>query len=199
MAMSALPPIYPDRTRRDWTVEALRALPDDGQRYEVVDGELLVSPSPSLVHQDAVGELFVLLRSHARVHGMHCVVAPAEIVYSATRAVQPDILVFPLVNGERPGRLEDVRHLVLAVEVISPSSIRADRYIKRRLYQEEGVEEYWIVEPSMRVVERWRPADEEPEVVAQSLEWRTRQAVEPLVIDLAAYFRRVHGEDGGAG
>ncbi len=92
-----------------------------------------------------------------------------------------------------------MRHLVLAVEVISPSSIRADRYIKRRLYQEEGVEEYWIVEPSMRVVERWRPADEEPEVVAQSLEWRTRQAGEPLVVDLAAYFRRVHGEDGGAG
>ena len=195
MVMPAFPPILPDRTRRDWTVEALRALPDDHHRYEVVDGELLVSQSPSLVHQDAVGELFVLLHAHARRHGLHCVVAPAEIVYSATRAVQPDVLVFPLFNGQRPERLEDVRHLVLAVEVVSPSSIRADRYTKRRLYQDEGVEEYWVVEPSMRVVERWRPTDEEPEVVVDSLVWGPCQEVEPLVIDLSAYFRRVHGED----
>ncbi|MBK6845137.1 MAG: Uma2 family endonuclease [Gemmatimonadetes bacterium] len=197
--MSALPPIYPDRTRRDWTVEALRALPDDGQRYEVVDGELLVSPSPSLVHQDAVGELFVLLRSHARRNDLHCIIAPAEVRFSPNRVVQPDVFVVPFIGGRKPARLDDVHRLILAVEVLSPSSARADRHSKRHLYQSQSVPEYWIVDPANRFVERWRPGDDAPEVLLDSLTWTPREGGEPLVIDLAAYLRRVHGEDGGAG
>lgn len=195
MAMPAPPPLAPDTSRHDWTVEQLAALPDDGNRYEVVDGELLVSPSPSLLHQMAVGELLVLLREHARRHDLLCLVAPADITFSPRRLVQPDVLVAPFVNGRQPSRLEQIRHLALAVEVLSPATARADRYVKRRLYQGEGVDEYWIVEPEARLVERWRPGDDEPDVLVESLAWTARQGGEPLVIDLGAYFRRVHGEE----
>ena len=199
MAMPALPPLLPDRSRRDWTVDELRALPDDGNRYEVVDGELLVTPAPSWLHQDAVGELFLLLAPYARRNDLHCILAPAEVRFSPNRVVQPDVFVVPFIGGRKPARLDDVHRLILAVEVLSPSSARADRHSKRHLYQSQGVPEYWIVDPANRFVERWRPGDDAPEVLLDSLTWTPREGGEPLVIDLAAYFRRVHGEDGGAG
>ena len=199
MAMSVLPPLHPDRTRRDWTADDLRALPDDGNRYEIVDGELLVTPAPSLVHQDAAGELFLLLAPYARRNDLHCILAPAEVRFSPNRVVQPDVFVVPFIGGRKPARLDDVHRLILAVEVLSPSSARADHHSKRHLYQSQSVPEYWIVDPANRFVERWRPGDDAPEVLLDSLTWTPREGGEPLVIDLAAYFRRVHGEDGGAG
>jgi Uma2 family endonuclease len=195
MVMPAPAPIFPDQTRRNWIVEELHALPDDGNRYEIVDGELLVTPAPSLLHQYTIVELLPLLLVYARAHDMKCVVSPADVIFSQRRAVQPDLFVLPLVDGRQPVRFTDVGRLHLAVEVISPSSVRADRYVKRRLYQSEAVDEYWIVEPETRCVERWRPSDEEPEVLVESLVWTPREGVEPLVIDLAAMFRRVHGEE----
>ena len=199
MGMPASTPILPDRSRHDWTVEQLHALPDDGNRYEVVDGELLVTPAPSWLHQGAVGELYVLLREYARQHGLHCVMAPADVAFSRTDVVEPDVFVTPRrIDGALPRDFDDVRHLVLAVEVLSPSSIRADRHVKRRLYQRERVDEYWVVDASHRVVERWRPETEVPDVLAESLAWAPAAGAEPLVIDLAAYFRRVHGEEQSA-
>lgn len=194
MAMPVPLPLMPDTSRRDWTVAERNALPDDGNRYEVVDGELLVSPSPSLLHQIAVAELFAALREYVRAHEMVCVMAPADVTFSPRRVVQPDLLVAPFVQGRQPSRLEEIRRLVLAAEVLSPTTARADRYVKRRLYQSEGVREYWIVDTESRFVERWHPGDDAPEVVTESLAWSAGEEAEPLVIDLAAYFRRVHGE-----
>ncbi len=194
MAMPALPRLLPDRTRRDWTADQLAALPDDGHRYEVVDGELLVTPSPSLAHQDAVGELFLLLAPYARRHDLHCIIAPADVRFGPHRAVQPDVFVVPLVDGRKVARLEDLRRLVLAVEVSSPSTARADRYTKRHLYQSEGVSEYWVIDLDARFVERWRPGDDMPELLVETLAWSPHEGVEPLVIDLAAFFARVHGD-----
>ena len=80
MVMPAPAPILPDQTRRDWTVEELHALPDDGNRYEVVDGELLVTPAPSLVHQRTVLELAVLLRAFLSADALECIIAPANVL-----------------------------------------------------------------------------------------------------------------------
>ena len=194
MAMSVLPPLLPDRTRRDWTVDELRALPDDGNRYEVVDGELLVTPAPTFRHQPAVLRLAQLVAPYCDRLGIECVVAPADVTFSPRTVVEPDLFVIPLIDGKPASRFEDVGRLVLAVEILSPASARADRYVKRRLYQSEGVPEYWIVDTSDRFVERWRPEDESPEIVTESLAWLPREDAEQLVIDLPAYFRRVHGE-----
>ncbi|MCC6930759.1 MAG: Uma2 family endonuclease [Gemmatimonadaceae bacterium] len=184
-----------DPSRHDWTVEERNALPADGKRYEVIDGELLVTPAPALMHQRAALELGVLLKPYAAQHDSECVIAPADVTFSPRRVVEPDLFVLPLLHGKLAQRFEDVGRLVLVVEVLSPSSVRVDRYVKRRLYQSERVAEYWIVEPEARLVERWRPDDEEPEVVVDTLSWAPRGSADPLVIDLPSYFRRVHGEE----
>ena len=194
MAMPASPPLLPDRSRRDWTVDEVRALPDDGNRYEVIDGDLLVTPAPSWLHQQAAMEFLFLVRPYAHRCALDCYIAPAEVAFSPRRSVEPDLFVVPRMDGRRATHFEEVQRLVLAVEVISPSSARADRYRKRHLYQSEDVPEYWIVDPDARFVERWRPGDDAPEIVVESLAWTPQEDVEPLVIDLAALFRRVHGE-----
>lgn len=74
------------------------------------------------------------------------------------------------------------------MEVLSPSTAHADRTRKRVTYQREGVPEYWIVDPYSRIVERWRPEDERPDVLADRLTWTPRGGIAPLVIDLAALF-----------
>lgn len=74
--------------------------------------------------------------------------------------------------------------------MLSPSTARYDREVKRRLYQREGVPEYWIVDLDARSIERWRPSDEAPEVFRETLVWHPRGAGEPLAIDLLALFAR---------
>jgi Uma2 family endonuclease len=175
-----------------WTIEDLAAMPDDGQRYEVIDGELFVTPSPSLRHQRAIGALYLLLAPYVRKHAIgEPVMAPADVTFSRRRGVQPDLFVAPLVNGRRPKELTDIRELVLAVEVVSPSSARADRVVKRAMYRDQGVGEYWVVDLDARVIEVSTPATDGVEVLADSLEWRPRNAPAPLVIDLKRYFDEV--------
>lgn len=194
MVMPALPPLAPDRLRRDWSVDELCALPDDGNRYEVVDGELLVTPAPSWMHQEAIGLLYQRLAPYADATGLRCIIAPAQVAFSARRSVEPDLFVVPRLDGRPATSFADVGRLLLAVEVVSPSSARADRYVKRRLYQSEAVAEYWVIDAEHRFVERWRPGDDEPEVVTEALRWAPREGAEALVIALPPYFMRVHGE-----
>jgi len=78
--------------------------------------------------------------------------------------------------------------------VISPSSARGDRVDKRESYQRNGVPEYWIVDTAARVVERWHPADDRPEIVSDQIIWTPAGAAEPFVLDLVAYFAEVFGE-----
>ena len=107
--------------------------------------------------------------------------------------VGPDLFVVPLVNGASPRAWEEVGRLLLAVEVLSPSTIRADRVRKRDLYQGKNVPEYWNIDVGERRVERWRPIDVAPETLTSNLEWRPDRFTEPLVLDLPAYFSRVIG------
>ena len=182
----------PAAAPRIWTVAEVLELPDDGNRYEVVGGELLVSPSPRFDHQEAVMQLWSLLTPYLREHLVgHAAVSPADIEFSPIDLVQPDVFVVPLVNGKRPRNWSDVTALVLAAEVLSPSSARADRVLKRALYRRQRVSEYWVVDTNARVVERWRPDDERPEIVEGMLTWQPVGAAMSLAIDLPAYFAQV--------
>ena len=178
-----------------WTAEMVRALPEDGNRYEVVDGELLVTPAPRLLHQRAI---FTLVRAvYPYVEGLglgELLFSPADIEFDPHSLVQPDIFVAPFVESRRPRAWTEIKDLVLAVEILSPSTARADRQVKRRKYQRQGVPEYWIVDLDARLVERWRPGDERPEILSQTLLWRPDPASAPLQIDLPAYFADVLDE-----
>lgn len=137
--MTALP-----RVVGEWTVEDLDRLPDDGLQYELLDGVLLVTPSPTLSHQRALSRLLLLL-TQACPPGFEVFVAPLDWRPDHLTSLQPDLLVV---------RNEDVRGgdigaaMVLAVEVLSPSTSRKDRTLKRSRYEEAGVGSYWIVDPA---------------------------------------------------
>ena len=79
--------------------------------------------------------------------------APADVEFEPESMVQPDLFVLPLVDGRKPHSVKEAGRLLLVVEVLSPSTARLDRHLKRRLYQRYGVEEYWIVDLDARVVE----------------------------------------------
>jgi Uma2 family endonuclease len=181
------------QTADRWTADMVRALPDDGKRYEVVDGELLVTPAPSAPHQRAVGGIHGRLWTYLRGKAWGEVMSsPADISFSEDRLVQPDVFVAPLASGGRKARhWSEIRGLLLAVEVLSPSAARADRQVKRRLYQEERVGEYWIIDLDARVVERWRPGEDRPEIVADTLTWRPDPTATPFELDLPAFFDEI--------
>lgn len=177
----------PDTAKR-WTAQMVRDLPEDGNRYEVVLGQLLVTPSPGGPHQLVLGRLYAWIRAYLEPLGLADTVlfSPADISWDEDTLVQPDLFVFPL--GEWSGEWSTIKTLRLAVEVLSPSSRRADRFLKRRLYQERSVETYWVVDIESRSVEVWRPADERPEIVTDRLTWRVLPAAPQLVISLAELF-----------
>lgn len=184
MAMPVLVPRY--------TAREIRRFPDDRLRYEVIRGELFVTPAPGLRHQRTVLELAALFRDYLERNPLgEVLVAPFEVELTEDSAVQPDVLV---ILADQANRLTSQRLMgppSLAVEVISYTSKRTDRLQKRRLYQEEGVAEYWIVDPEERRVERWTPADEQPAVLTERLVWHAAATAPALQIDLVALFKRV--------
>ena len=178
----------------EWTVEMVRALPDDGNRYEVIDGELFVTPAPTRMHQRAVRELVLLIEPYVREHALgETIFAPADVVvFGPRKFVQPDLFVLPFID-DAPVTWADVGRLLLAVEVVSPSTSRTDRRPKRLLYQDKGVPEYWIVDTDQRVVERWRVTDQFSEALTDSVSWQPNPWTPALTIDLPSFFDRVDG------
>ena len=180
--------------KREWTADDLQELPDDGNRYEVIDGELFVSPAPSLKHQEAVYQLHWRLAHYLeRQRVGHAFSAPADVIFSPRRAVQPDVFVLPLVNGRRPEAFREVQRLLVAAEVLSPSTARTDRVDKRALFRDERVDQYWIVDLDARTFERSTPDEPRPEILAERLVWFPDGATEPFDVDLIAYFTQVLG------
>ena len=167
-------------------------MPDDGQRYEVIDGELFVTPSPSADHQHALSLLFRLIADYVdRERIGHAFFSPSDITFSPRRAVQPDLFVVPLVNGRRPRFFSDMKQLMLAVEVLSPSTAHLDRVKKRKLYREEAVSEFWIVDTDARTFERSTPKDLNVEVLDIAVNWWPQAASALFVLDVPAYFANV--------
>ena len=175
-----------------WTAERVRALPDDGKRYEVIDGELFVTPAPSWEHQRGALAMAHRIRSYLADNPIgDLYIAPADIEFRYDRMVEPDLFVVPMVDGRRPRTWDDVRRLLLAVEILSPSTARSDRLVKRTLFQREHVPEYWIVDVAARLIERWGPDDTRPEIIVGELMWQPDRAASPLTIDLDSYFKEV--------
>ncbi len=139
----------------EWTAERVRALPDDGKRYEVLDGELFVSPMPSALHQRTVARLWALIDEYCGRYGIgEAMMSPADIAFSNHRLLQPDVFVVPLNEGRLIRSWEEIRSLLVAAEIISPSTAQVDRGEKRHIYQDERVPEYWIVDLDARIIER---------------------------------------------
>ena len=185
--------MYMPHAARHWTADDVRALPDDGNRYEVVDGELLVTPAPTWPHQRAVLALVRELDAYVRrLRIGEVLISPADVALGQSM-VQPDVFVTAHDASAPPGSWEQLAPLRLAIEILSPGTARHDRLTKRRLYQRHGVPEYWIIDIDARAIERWRPGDERPEWLGERIAWQPEGATEPLVIDLEPLFREITG------
>jgi Uma2 family endonuclease len=177
-----LKPVY-------WTADMARALPEDGNRYEVVYGELLATPSPRMLHQLIVGQLHYALKSYLQGHPVGVVLmAPADISWAPDVLVQPDVFVAPL-EQVRAREWTAVRDLLLVAEVLSPSTPRQDRFIKRRRYQEAGVPLYWIVDGDERQIEVWTRTDLFPRIERHRLGWQPEGVAEPFTLSVEELFR----------
>lgn len=173
----------------EWTAEMVRAIPDDLNQYQVVDGELFVTPAPAWRHGDILTELHLLFAAYLKKHPVgHVKLAPQDVELDSRTLVQPDMFVVPLVEGRKPRTWKEAGQILLAIEVLSPSTARLDRSVKRQRYQRQRVPEYWIIDMDARLVERWRPDDDRPEIISALIRWSAGGRSEELVIDLPVLF-----------
>lgn len=162
-------------TRRD-----LDVMPDDGHRYELLDGVLVVSPAPRFRHQDAVGALFKALDAAANGR-LKVLFAPFDVLLSEDTVIQPDLLVAPreaFTERDLPGPP------LLAVEVLSPSTRGIDLLLKKERLQRAGCPHYWVVDPDEPSITAWTLVDGAYVEVARASGDVTFEVTDPLAVRL---------------
>jgi Uma2 family endonuclease len=164
-----------------YTVDQVRSFPEDGQRYELLDGFLLVTPAPANLHQTVTLNLAVCLHQALVPSRRARVVSCGELEIGNQTLLDPDILVYP-VSYEPRTPWKQIRDWWLAVEVLSPSTRVYDRDFKRRAYLDLGVEEVWLVDPETAAVDVWNDEGHR-RISGGSLEWRPK-ALRPERIEI---------------
>src|SRR5438552_4960261 len=137
-----------------WTYAKYAAIPDDGNRYEVVDGVLYMTPAPNLGHQGSVAHFTTQLVMHVEFTGIGRVFpAPCDVELGPRIVVQPDVVVVLNANASimTPSRIIGAPDLV--IEIASPGTASYDRRTKQDAYAQAGVPEYWIADPNARTIE----------------------------------------------
>jgi Uma2 family endonuclease len=155
-------PPSPWPAQGEWTYDDYLRLPDDGNRYEIIEGVLYMVNAPGYDHQYAVHQLSVAMELWLRQHpGGVVLTAPFEVHLSETsRPVQPDLLYVAAGRKPEPGARFFAGAPDLIVEVLSPGSVRLDRLVKFDAYERAGVREYWIVDPGTHSVEVYSLGDD---------------------------------------
>ena len=144
----------PGPPQGSWTYDDYAALPDDGNRYEIVNGVLIMTPAPSPEHQDIVGEIFSALRTHIKLAGLGRVfTGPIDVDLGPKNVYQPDLVVVLNTHLDRVAEKKIIGAPDLVVEVASPSTAAYDRLTKYEKYAHAGIREYWMVKPKSRSVE----------------------------------------------
>lgn len=144
----------PGPKQGEWTYNDYKALPDDGKRYEIVNGVLLLMPSPSRSHQKTIGEIATHLRTHIQTTGLGEVyVALFDVELASNIVFQPNVLVVLKANLYKVTEGGVIGAPDLVVEVISPTSGPYDRITKYEKYSQAKVPEYWLVNPEQHTVE----------------------------------------------
>jgi len=170
------------------TVEDLRAFPPDRNRYELVHGELLVTPAPAMWHEVLVNRLLSSLIRYTEEQSIGIAFSRSEIEYGRHTHFEPDIMVVSAMDVKQLDWAK-VRRPLLIVEVISSSSTRIDRFTKRVEYLRQGVEPYWVVDGEKHLVEVWSVGHESPIFAQDRLRWHPEGVAAPFQLDLPWLFR----------
>lgn len=152
-----------------WTYDDYLHLPDDGRRYEIIEGDLYVTNAPSFDHQFVVSQLNRKIGNFVEERNLGVVLpAPFEVHLSeTTRPVQPDVIFIKADKQPSAGTQVFAGVPDLMVEVLSPSSLRTDRYVKFDAYEKADVTEYWIANPKTRSVEVYTLSGQEYALVGE--------------------------------
>ena len=183
-----------------WTLEEVERLVDEREgytpRYELVDGELLVTPGPNRLHQRIVRDLLVLLCEYVKRFRLGEVnFGPGEVKLTPQTRFEPDLFVIPALDGRIPRWRDVVTQILLAVEVLSPSSARHDRITKRRFFQENGVPQYWVIDPEAQTFEIWTPTDDRAALIDDRLVWQPLETAPAFELDVRRFFAAVADEE----
>ena len=174
-----------------WTLAELHRLPNDGNKYELVRGELFVTPAPSVAHEELAAVLARILDRYVEPRALGRVYGPRSVIRVLESEVEPDLMVRPL-TARLVNDWADAPLPILVVEILSDSTRRRDNGAKRQLYRDAGVPEYWIVDGDGRTIRVIRANDDDV-VTAESVAWHPAGADDALIIDLAAFFREALG------
>ena len=172
---------------KKWTLRDLHALPDDGNKYELVRGELFVTPAPTDAHEELGAVLNELLVPYVARHWLGRVYRPRAVIQVLESEVEPDVMVRP-VPRTQPVEWADAPLPHLVVEILSATTRRRDREQKRSLYMDAGIPEYWIVDGHERRILVVR-AGEDVAWCSTTLSWHPRGADEPFTFDVQQFFR----------
>jgi Uma2 family endonuclease len=169
-----------------YKIEELERLPNDGNRYELLDGVLLVTPAPALIHQRVANRLQFRLTAGVEVPGLAHVVGPGVLISPPGTQLQPDLLVYPAVFPPGAEWLDITQHW-LAVEILSRSSRVYDREFKRDAYFALGVQQVWLVDWRDGSVEQCRSRGVS-ETVRDVIRWRVPAGDHVVPIELNEIF-----------
>lgn len=169
-----------------WTLDELHSLPDDGNKYELIHGELFVTPSPSNDHETILARLSDVLAPYVRANKLGLVYHPRAVFRFEGSEVEPDLMVrapAPKIGND----WERAPRPLLIVEVFSPTTRRRDASYKKELYAEAGIPEYWMVDPERRTITAVRPG-EPHRTVGDTLVWKPSGVSDPLDVRVADLF-----------
>jgi Uma2 family endonuclease len=174
------------------TVDEYFGLPENRSVHdELLDGLYILTPQPTVIHERVVAALVHRLwpalasRSDLEVFGSR-----GAVVLGPGTVVEPDLFVVPRVTSPAT-HWRDLEKPILVAEILSPLTARRDRGIKRHIYQRGRIPEYWIVDPDARLIERWRPADDRPEILTDAITWQAPGSDTSIEIQLADFFSEV--------
>ncbi len=137
-----------------WTYDDYAALPNDGHRYEIVNGVLVMTPAPTPEHQEIIGEIYSALRTHIKLAGLGRVfMSPIDVDLGPKKVFQPDVVVILNEHLDRVQAKKIIGAPDLVVEVASPSTATFDRLVKYEIYARAGIAEYWIVKTASHTIE----------------------------------------------
>ena len=177
-----------EATPGEWTYSEYARLPDDGNRYEVIDGEVLVTPAPTPHHQKVTARLLVKLIEHVEARDRGWVLQDVDLLFVSGQFLRPDLVV--VAKEARQGITDRGVEVApaLVVEVLSPSSRTIDRVKKPRRYLEFGVPAYWVVDPYDGVVWQWDASTgpDAPRPATGAVQWAFVEGIPPFETDVAA-------------
>jgi Uma2 family endonuclease len=169
-----------------WTLDELHSLPDDGNKYEVVRGELFVTPAPTPTHETVCARLHRILDRYVESVQLGLVYNPRAVLQFEDSEVEPDLMVRQEHTGDS-STWSSAPVPSLIVEVFSPATKRRDQNQKRDLYMDAGVGEYWMVDPEQRAFIVIRKECENV-VITDTMTWHPDSAASSLAFDVARVF-----------